>query len=465
MAKKIIPILLLIFLFSGISAQKFPVLQHFAGKYWLAVIPGANLPLNLTFESANDSLYPVLYSPTQSKEPIRADSWLLSHDTLTYTCNRLRIKLSVLYNGKEDCFTGSFRQGASFSKLRFSPAEGLFQMVRPQEPKEPFSFTEEDVCVETGGGAVSLSGTLTLPKKGGNFPALVLVSGSGLQNRDEEIFGHKPFLLIAEHFARRGIAVLRYDDRGCGKSKGNVADATTLDFADDAEAMFDFLRKHRKIDRKRVGILGHSEGALIAQIVASRNRNVEFIVSYAGQGYNGADILYQQNRAFLHLLDIPDSNIETRIACMKDFFAIADTAPDKDFIRLFKNVVKEKAASLSKEELSQCGLDGNGIFGFAQQLRSPWMKTFLKLDPKDYLPKIRCRILAIGGSNDCQVLAEENLSKISELTQNRASIKKFDGLNHLFQHCDYHNSMNYIIIEETTNPEPLAFIASWILEK
>ena len=150
---------------------------------------------------------------------------------------------------------------------------------------------------------------------------------------------------------------------------------------------------------------------------------------------------------------------------MKDFFVIADTAPENRFIELFKNTVRQKAGNLSKEQLSLCGLDGSGIFVLAKQLQNPWMKAFLQLDPKDYLPKISCRILAVGGSHDIQVPARENLARISELTNGRATVRNFEGLNHLFQHCTPDNSLNYRIIEETTSPEVMKFVADWILEK
>lgn len=466
MTKKLLTTLLLVCLFPCIQAQTGKLPQYFANKWWLAVIPAANLPINMTFEAENDSIYPVLYSPTQDEEPINVSRWSFSNDTLTCISNRLRFRITILYDRNANSFAGTFRQNMSSTKIQFTPANGLYRDSRPQEPKAPFSFDEESVTIENGEGSVSLSGTLTIPKNGsGRFPAVVLVSGSGLQDRNEELFGHKPFLLLAEYFAQRGIAVLRYDDRGCGLSIGNAADATTFDFANDAEAMFNFLAKHKKIDKKRVGIIGHSEGALIAQIVASRNKNVKFIVSYAGQGYNGTEILLQQNRMLFEMQNFPDSVIESRINCMKDFFAIADTAPENRFIELFKNTVRQKAGNLSKEQLSLCGLDGSGIFVLAKQLQNPWMKAFLQLDPKDYLPKISCRILAVGGSHDLQVPARENLARISELTNGRATVRNFEGLNHLFQHCTPDNSLNYRIIEETTSPEVMKFVADWILEK
>lgn len=447
----------------SVKAQNVGI-RNFQNKYWLAVV--VNLPLNLTFEGTADSLAPVLYSVFQGNAAIHPTSWSFSGDTLSFRCKDISLKITAVYNRSTNTFDGTFKQFVTAEKITFSPTEGPFKANRPQTPQPPYSFDEEEVTVTSKDGRTTLSGTLTLPRKEGRFPAVVLVSGSGQQNRDEEIFQHKPFLVIADFFARHGIAVLRYDDRGVGLSTGDAAKATTLDFADDARGAFDFLRKHHRIDRKRVGIAGHSEGALIAQIVAAQCRKVSFIAFLGGQGCSGAEVLLQQNRRIFELQGVADTLVEKRIACMREFFVVADTmGPKGKMIPALQEVISRNCPGLAQSQLEVVGLNKKSLFGWSQQLQLPWFKTFLKLTPADYLPKVKCRILAIGGEKDLQVPAKENLALIKKLSGGRADVHLMPSLNHLFQHCTTGLPDEYLTIEETISPKVLEILADWILEK
>lgn len=439
-------------------------IRNFQNKYWLAVV--VNLPLNLTFEGTADSLAPVLYSVFQGNAAIHPTSWSFLGDTLVFRNKDISLKITAVYNHSTNTFDGTFKQFVTAEKITFSPTEGPFKANRPQTPQPPYSFDEEEVTVTSKDGRTTLSGTLTLPRKEGRFPAVVLVSGSGQQNRDEELFQHKPFLVIADYFARRGIAVLRYDDRGVGRSTGDATKATTLDFARDAEAMFSFLRHHKRIDRKRVGIVGHSEGALIAQIVAAQCRKVSFIAFLGGQGCSGQEVLLQQNQRMFELQGVPDSLIDRRLACMREFFAVADTiGPKGKLIPTLQEVISHNCPTLSQSQLQTVGLDKKSLLGWSQQLQMPWFKTFLKLDAAQYLPHVKCPILALGGEKDVQVPANENLAMIKQLSKGRADVRSFPSLNHLFQHCTTGLPDEYPTIEETFSPEVLKLMADWILEK
>lgn len=438
-------------------------IRVFQDKYWLAVV--ANLPLNLTFQRSGDSVMPVIYSVFQGNAAIHPTSWSFSGDTLNFRCKDISLKITAVYDRSSNSFEGTFKQFVTTEKITFSPAEGPFKVIRPQTPQPPYSFDQEEVTFASTDGSATLSGTLSLPKTGGKFPAVVLVSGSGQQNRDEEIFLHKPFLVVAEYFARRGIAVLRYDDRGVGGSTGDATKATTLDFADDAEAAFTFLRKHKRIDSKRVGIVGHSEGALIAQIVAARCRKVSFVAFLGGQGFSGDEILLQQNRLLFERQGVADTLVEKRLACMREFFVVADTmGPKGKMIPVLQEVVARVCPGMGKSELEAIGMDKKSLFVWSQQLQLPWFKTFMKLNPVDYLPKVRCRILALGGEKDLQVPAKENLGKIKELSGGKAQVREMPGLNHLFQHCRTGSPDEYLTIEETIAPEVLEILANWILK-
>jgi len=439
-------------------------LRDFEGRYWLAV--AVQLPLDLTFQRSGDSVVPVIYSVFQGNAAIKPTSWSFSGDTLNFRCKDISLKITAVYNRASNSFEGTFKQFVTAEKITFSPAEGPFKVNRPQTPQPPYSFDEEEVTITTADGSVRLAGTITYPKQGDKFSAVVLVSGSGQQNRDEEIFMHKPFLVVAEYFARRGIAVLRYDDRGVGRSTGDAAKATTLDFADDAEAAFTFLRKHKRIDSKRVGIVGHSEGALIAQIVAARCRKVSFVAFLGGQGCSGAEVLLQQNRSLFALQGVADSLIDLRLACMREFFKVADTiSPKTKIIPVLQKVIDSIGGGVPQKQLQEVGLDKKSLLTWSSQLQMPWFKTFLKLTPADYIPRMRCPILALGGEKDVQVLATENLGKIEELSGGKAQVREMPGLNHLFQHCHTGSPDEYLTIEETISTEVLEILANWILQR
>ena len=450
-------VLLLLLLLSGrIAAQQMP--SSFEGRWWLAMLEEAQLPINLTFTDG----IPVLYSPMQSKEPMTASKWSFSGDTLRVTHSQTGVKLTLVWNPSDSTFAGTFRQGIMRARISFEPAAGMYTLIRPQEPNPPFPYSEHEVTIERRKADITLAGTLTIPEGKGPFPAVVLVSGSGQQNRDEELLGHKPFLVLADHLARNGIAVLRYDDRGVGGSKGDVAKATTLDFADDAEAVFDFLRKQKNIDAGRVGIIGHSEGGTIAPVVASRNSKVAFIVLLAGPGGTGADILLQQNERIFQLDSVPQPLIERRLAMMRTLFAAMDTLPVDRYERFVINQCEKHSEGLTADQRKQIGLRRADAISLASQMQLPWMRTFVKLNSADYLRRTRCPILAVNGDRDCQVLPI-NLQAIADAAQSPLTTLLMPGLNHLMQHCTTGAASEYMLIEETIAPEVLEAVADWIL--
>ncbi len=334
------------------------------------------------------------------------------------------------------------------------------------------AYEEEEIVVNyrQKGNDVTLTGTLTIPKTTAagqkRFPAVVLVSGSGQQDRDETLMGHKPFRAIAEYFAQRGIATLRYDDRGVGGSKGDLETATTYDFADDAEAMFMELRKHSKIDPKRVGIVGHSEGGAIAPMIAARNKKVSFVVMLAGQGCSGGEVLLQQNRALFQLKGVEDSLIDVRLRCMEAYFDAMNRIAPEQYDSVFKSIANMYAGHLTKKQRRTVGVLGGDAYLFAQQFRTiPWWRTFVMMDPADYLPKVKCPILALNGDKDCQVIAEPNLEAIRRLAR-RAKLTTclIPDKNHLFQTCTTGAVEEYATLPEDIAPDVLELMSQWILE-
>ena len=400
-----------------------------------------------------------LYSPMQTADPIPVSSWSLRNDTLHIECKSIGLKVNAVR--RDSTFVGYWKQSIIKEDITFFPTDTLFTLRRPQTPQLPYRFDEETVTADytdSQGNKVHLEGTLSYPKGDGRFPTIVLVSGSGQQNRDEEIMQHKPFLVLADYLASRGIAVLRYDDRGVGKSTGEVEKADTRLFAEDAEAMFRAVRKNKHVDAKRLGIGGHSEGGAIATMVAACNKDVKFVVMLAGQGCTGLDVMLQQNEAIYRAAGISDSLLAVRMDCMRALFNMPVVSNLKDY----KDIIATHTAGLTKEQMDSIGLGKGAAYTMKQQLNNSWMQAFLHLKPQTYLPKVACPVLALNGTKDCQVLAHPNLDRIKALCPN-ADCRELPGLNHLFQHCTTGSPDEYILIEETFSPEAMNALADWIL--
>lgn len=337
---------------------------------------------------------------------------------------------------------------------------------RPQEPKPPFPYREEEVTFMNTVENFSLAGTLTLPEGEGPFPAVVLISGSGQQDRNETVFLHKPFLVLADHLTRNGIAVLRYDDRGIGKSKGKTNNATSLSFADDAEAAVNYLLQRPEVNRKKIGLAGHSEGGLIAPIVASRNSNIAFIVSLAGPGVKGQDIMLKQAADVLKANGSSEEEIQETVTNNSYLFRMVTEEPDqrkfvKDAMAWYGKELESKGVSPeeSKEKMA----------AFTQGLISvnnPWMRYFIVTDPAQFWSKVKCPVLALNGEKDLQVNHEMNLPAIRNALHSGGNRKvktiMLPGLNHIFQTSESGSPADYVQIEETFSPAAMDLITTWI---
>ncbi len=416
---------------------------------------GLALCIHLTDSSAE------IYSPMQTTDPIPVSSWSLEGDRMTIECKLIGLKVNVARRG--DVFAGYWKQGLLKEDISFYPTDTIYQLRRPQTPQLPYRFDEETVVADytdSQGNKVHLEGTLSIPRGFDvrKFPCLVLVSGSGQQNRDEEIMQHRPFLVIADYLASRGIAVLRYDDRGVGASTGSLDDADTRLFAEDAEAMFNAVRQNKHVHPDRVGMGGHSEGGAIAPMVAARNKDVKFVVMLAGQGCTGLDVMLQQNEAIYRTMGVGEGLLKVRSGCMRELFTMPAGSSQKEY----KSVIARHTTGLTKEQVDSIGLGRGVAAALKQQLDSRWMQSFLALDPAEYLPKVTCPVLALNGDRDCQVLCTPNKKRIEELCPN-AECMVVPGVNHLFQHCTTGSLDEYMLIEETFAPEALKAIADWIM--
>lgn len=338
--------------------------------------------------------------------------------------------------------------------------------ARPQQPQAPFPYVEKEVTFPSKAKGVELSGTLTLPAKKGKFPLVILVSGSGPQDRNESLMGHQPFAVIADYLSRNGIAVLRYDDRGIGKSTGKFMTATSADFADDAEGAVAFALKNKQINSKAIGIAGHSEGGIIAPMVAARNEKVGFVVLLAGPGLKGSDILLMQQELIGRAAGMPEEELQLTKNINSRIFNLLDTVSTDAGLKLgVETIMKESFASMPDSLLppNQDVL----IKQTVAQLQNPWMRYFISYDPYPTLTRVKCPILAMNGKNDLQVPCDANLEAIrragEESGNTHVTILPLEKLNHLFQESETGSPDEYAKIEQTFAPLALEKMKDWIL--
>lgn len=429
-----------------------------AGVWSGAIKPPANLKVTVRLSEREGGLTGTIDIPDQGAEGLPLSGVSLTGDAIRFAIQG--IPGNPTFNGtlRGNTISGTFTQGGAsmpFDLTRGEPA----RIVRPQDPKPPFPYTEESVTIRNG--PVALAGTLTIPAGEGPFPAVVLITGSGPQNRNQEIFDHRPFLVLADHLTRAGVMVLRCDERGVGESTGNFATANTSAFAGDAEAQVRYLKSRK--DVKAIGLIGHSEGGLVAPMVAARNPAVDFIVMLAGPGVSGRETLIDQNRVIF----------EAQGASAEQVKAITDAAAalfDAVITRQSAASLNERARALITAQRLGAPIPEKELDKAAQvvaaDLSGPWYREFLSMDPAQALRRVRVPVLAMNGSLDTQVLAEKHLAVIEaalkEAENKDVTIRSIPGLNHLFQSAQSGLVEEYGRIDETFNPEAMATITEWI---
>lgn len=364
--------------------------------------------------------------------------------------------------------SGTWKQAGGEYPLEFEKTELDARPVinRPQHPEKPYPYDEEQVTWENTDDNVTLAGTLTIPKGDGPFPAMILISGSGPQDRDETIFEHKPFLVIADHLTQKGIAVLRFDDRGVGESTGNFATATSEDFACDVSAGVDFLTSHPGIDASKIGLIGHSEGGLIAPIVANDTDKVAMIVLLAGPGVDGGEILVSQTRAMAEAAGASSELIDAQEKLMTTLVERLSGSDEELTSDYLDSVVDEVTATL--EDADKQALQA--AKGSMIQFGTPWFRYFVRHDPAGTLKMVKCPVLAINGTKDLQVLADLNVDAIQAALEAGENgdweVQKLANLNHLFQETDGPGlGAEYGQLEETFSPTALEVISTWLLDR
>lgn len=411
-----------------------------------------------------------LDSPDQGAKGLKIDTIGVENDVLSFKAKTLGVEYSGKLNKEGTEAVGEFKQGGAAIPLTLKKTTKLTELKRPQTPKPPFPYRATDVTYRNEAAKVKLAGTLTEPEGQGPFPAVILISGSGAQDRDESLLGHKPFLVLADYLTRRSVAVLRVDDRGVGGSSNPSPKATTEDFAGDVLAGVAFLKSRPEIDPAKIGLIGHSEGGLIAPMVAVRSSDVAFIVLMAGTGLPGDEILRLQAGLIAKAMGAKDDEVAKSLALQRKLIEIVKFEKDQKAAETkMRAALKEMIDSLSDEDRKKAKADIALADGQIKQLGDPWFRFFLTFDPRPTLAKVRCPVLALVGEKDLQVPPKENLSEIAKALKEGknacATIKELPGLNHLFQTCRTGAPGEYANIEETISPTALTVIGEWVAER
>ncbi len=423
-------------------------------------VQGTELPIVFMITNTDSVLGASMVSPAQSTAEIPADS-------VIFEAGRIEIKIAAIgggYSGalgEDGTLSGTLSQGGQSWPLNFERADEQIALGRPQVPSKPYPYEEEEVRVATPDPEVTLAGTLTRLPGDEPVTSVVLITGSGPQDRDESIMGHQPFLVLADHLTRQGLAVLRLDDRGVGESTGNFTAATTLDFADDITAAVAYLRQ--RSDTGRIGLIGHSEGGLVAPIVANGSADVDFVVLLAGPGLPGEEILYRQSRLIIQAGGGSQEDADKNHQLQKAMFdAIKEEGDTTKLQEKLRNILADTAGTDDTDAKA-------AIEAQVAQLSTSWFKTFLTYDPVPALRKLDCPVLAVNGEKDTQVPPKENLAAIRAALQagknSDFQLVELEGLNHLFQTAETGAPSEYGKIDETLSPRALNVVSSWILER
>jgi len=454
--------ILLITLLASISLSA----QDITGQWNGALkVQGTQLRLVFNITKTENGVSSTMDSPDQGAKGIPTTTTSFENSILKITIANAKIE----YDGKlgqDNVIVGTFKQGGQSFPMNLSKEKiDKEKLVRPQEPIKPFPYYSEDITFENKKVGINLAGTLTLPNKEGVFPAVILISGSGPQNRDEELLGHKPFLVLSDFLTKNGIAVLRYDDRGTALSKGDFKTATSANFATDVESAIAYLKTRKEINK--IGLIGHSEGGLIAPMVASKSKDVAFIVLLAGTGIQGDSLLLLQKKLIEEASGVNKENIQKGQLSNRKVFDIVNKSTNlkqlnSDLTVYFKQILKDNPNTQKPAEMS----DDDFVKLQVKQIASPWMQYFIKYNPAPALEKVKCPVLAVNGEKDLQVPPKENLEAIKKaLTKGgnkSVTTKELPNLNHLFQECKTGSPDEYATIEQTFSPIALTEILKWL---
>jgi len=429
---------------------------------------GKQIVFVFNIEALESKLITTIDIPSNRVTGLKPKATHFDKDSLYIDGSNLGIKFQGKLNRTTHQIEGTFTEGVNALPLLLKREKINIdkKVTRPQEPVKPYPYYEEDVVFENNEANITLSGTLTLPKKKGKFPVVVLISGSGPQDRDETFAGHKPFLVLADYLTRKGIAVLRYDDRGFGKSSGDFSAATTKDFSTDAISAVNYLKSRTDIDSEHIGLIGHSEGGIIAPMVANQSPDVSFIVLMASTGILGSDISLMQSKT-LRPFPVPDEAVYEQ--AIKKVLEIASSNKETKIVK--KELLDHYNLTIAPILKTVVGSDekvNQIITQFIELRTTPWSRYFYNYNPADEFEHVKIPVLSLNGTKDTQVLAKVNQEGIRNalIKGNNKDFKilELENLNHFFQECTTGAMDEYNNIEQTIAPIALTEISTWILE-
>jgi uncharacterized protein len=442
--------------------------QNITGQWnGILKVQGTQLRVVFNINKAENGFSSTMDSPDQGAKGIPVTSTSFENQSVKLVVANLGVEYQGAL-GNDNIIVGNFKQaGMSFPMNLSREIIEKEKPVRPQEPKRPYPYYEEEVIFENAKAGIKLAGTLTLPANNGNFPAVILITGSGAQNRNEEIMGHKPFLVISDFLTRNGIAVLRFDDRGTAASTGGFKTATSVDFASDVEAGLAYLQTRKEIDKKKIGLMGHSEGGIIAPMVANNSKDVAFIVLLAGTGIPGDQLLLLQQELIGKASGLSDENLKKARMINLGAYELVEKAQTTDQLKVDLTSYIKKSLADSGNAFKPEGMTEDDFVELqVNMMISPWMIFFLKYDPAIALEKVKCPVLALNGEKDIQVPPKENLEAIKKALAKGGNKKvtaiELPGLNHLFQECKTGSPAEYAAIEQTFSPVALTEVLKWI---
>ncbi len=451
-----------------------PAKPKFAGKeeLWLGELNARLTKLRILIhlgKNADKKDIATFDSVDQGQKGIAFDMVTIDGKKAKFELKQAGIVYEGEFNEGRTEFSGNWKQGLIPLSLKLKLVDVEPDVKRPQTPKGPFPYDEIQVNYDSLSPDVKLAGTLTAPKGKGPHPAVLLITGSGSQDRDETIFGHKPFFVIADYLTRRGIAVLRVDDRGVGGSKGTL-EATSADFAEDVKAGLAFLKSRPEIDAKKLGLLGHSEGGLIALMVAAESKDTAFIVLLAGSAFTGKEILFQQGDALMKVSGATEKERVLQRQIQESLFSIvSSTADDAAAHKAMQEAVAEFAKTQDEETRKRLEENEQATKSGYATLTGKWFRFFLDYDPAKAAERVTCPVLALNGEKDLQVLPKENLGAISAALKKSGNkdfeVREYPRLNHLFQTCQTGAVSEYGQIEETISPQVLEDVGAWISKR
>ncbi|RAI89887.1 alpha/beta hydrolase family protein [Algoriphagus yeomjeoni] len=445
--------------------------QEITGQWNGALkVQGIQLRLVFNVKKTDTGYSATMDSPDQGAFGIPVSSTSFENNTLKIAITNANIKYEGTL-GDDNIIIGVFNQAGQSFPMNLSREEiEKLGSNRPQEPKKPFPYRSEEVIFENKQAEILLAGTLTLPEQDGVYPAVVLISGSGPQNRNEELMGHKPFLVLSDYLTRNGIAVLRFDDRGTAASTGDFSSATSVDFATDVASAVQYLQSRPEIDKSKIGLMGHSEGGIIAPMVAADSDDIDFIVMLAGTGIRGDKLLLAQQELIGKASGMtPNQLAENEMLSRKVFEIILKEQGEEEMKGEIRNHMTQVFRNIPAASVPSGMTENEFVNAQMAQMTNPWMQYFIRYDPAPILEKVSCPVLAINGSKDLQVPAKENLEAIkaglAKGGNTNVTTVELPGLNHLFQEAETGMIGEYVEIEQTISPKALELVTGWIKEQ